>query len=85
MQPRQGQSLIMTGGWENPHYVDAVKSGTRYAIPTFFNTLSPDPPLSPAFRESELCRARAVFAGAVRPESPEVFLNFCQHWGSLLS
>jgi len=33
---------VISAGWENAHYVDAVPRGLRFAIPTFFNTLPPD-------------------------------------------
>ena len=47
--------MMFTSGWENVHYVDKVRSGTRFAMPVFFTTeacLEGDPEWDPA---EELC------------------------------
>ena len=36
----QGRALIFSSGWENIHYVGAVTSGVRIALPAFFGTRS---------------------------------------------
>ena len=38
MSPCQGQASVFSSGWENMHFVDAVRSGTRFALPVFFTT-----------------------------------------------
>ena len=34
----KGRAMMFTSGWENVHYVDKVRSGTRFAMPVFFTT-----------------------------------------------
>lgn len=36
--PRQGEASFFSSGWENVHFVDAVSSGQRFAMPAFFTT-----------------------------------------------
>ena len=38
LSPKNGQGIYFSSGWENLHYVDAVQSGTRFAVPVFFTT-----------------------------------------------
>lgn len=38
MSPLQGRAVLFSSGWENIHYVSAVSSGVRYAMPCFFRT-----------------------------------------------
>ena len=42
LAPRRGRALIFSGGFENIHYVDAVRSGERMAIGTFWTTVPAD-------------------------------------------
>lgn len=90
ISPQRGQALVMTGGWENPHYVEAIFEGTRYAVPTFWNTLEPDASRydgigQPWTDGDGVGRARAFFESGILPCSAHEFLNFQQYWGRLLS
>ena len=38
LSPQRGRALLFTSGWENLHYVDAIASGVRHALVTFFMT-----------------------------------------------
>ena len=76
----------MSGGWENPHYVDAVQAGTRFAIPAFFHTLEHSDTPQPWADDDEVGRARVLFECGIFPSSCEDFLNFQKrYWGRLLS
>lgn len=39
--PVEGHAVYFSSGWENVHCVDAVSSGTRFALPIFFSTVEP--------------------------------------------
>ncbi|KAK2151407.1 hypothetical protein LSH36_364g02050 [Paralvinella palmiformis] len=41
VEPKLGRVSFFTSGWENPHFVEKVRSGTRYAITVSF-TCDPD-------------------------------------------
>ena len=62
----------------------------RYNIPTFWNTLEPDPSrfgeVDLSWEEGgDVARARFLFECGILPGAGSDFMNFCQYWGRFMS
>ena len=79
--PQRGQAILFSSGWENPHVVQPLESGTRFAFPAFFTTEPAHAPL-PFDPEDEASRAAALWRLGLMPQSLDDFLLFMQHWAA---
>lgn len=96
--PVQGSAVVFSSGWENLHFVDHVRSGTRFAVPVIFTTCTrpPKPPiisrwlsslgrsLRATSGSSELTRAAALWRHVLGPETESEAERAMTDWHSVV-
>ena len=88
ISPLRGRALSFSSGCENLHFVDAIESGTRHALPTFFMTRAawatdgPDDMRGPVEAQDV---AGALLEYVLCPESNEDEGQFTMLWHSMFA
>lgn len=81
VKPKTGLTVLFSSGWENPHIVEKVVSGCRFAVPTFFVTTPEHPRLALADDRESADALRMI----LRPKTTNDYKQFMNHWHRILA
>ena len=91
--PVIGSAIAFSSGWENPHQVQPLTSGCRYAVPAFFATTCEEVAAPTTSRsgdrdvasplKDDATRAQALWRTALWPESEDDFRELWIQWHAI--